>query len=70
MISQIKTWRINCDRCQVEIIVHGIFSPSLPSGWGTRQVGGFGLTGYTKTEELCPRCYKISKIEDKNEKRT
>lgn len=58
MISELKTWRLICDECKMEWIVHSIFRPSLPNGWGTREIGGCGLTGYTMTEELCPDCYK------------
>lgn len=67
MIREVKTYEIVCDHCRNErAVVHyaGFGTPSaedLPTGWGTWTTGGWGKTGYSNTEELCPGCFQEAK---------
>lgn len=59
MTKELKIWQFTCDgaNCSHTEMVFSMWH-KLPSGWGTREVGGCGMTNYTKTEELCPECYE------------
>lgn len=64
MITELKTFKVCCDMCKKTEIVCSTWSwADLPKGWGTSKVHDCGLTGYTKTDDLCPECLK--KSEDK-----
>jgi hypothetical protein len=57
MIQEVKTFKVTCDRCRAEVIVHGVRC-ELPKDWGTETSSGWGMTDYTRTEELCPLCLR------------
>ncbi len=55
----VKRWEIRCDgwpACDVSVFVDSARTPDLPEGWATRKVHDCGITGYTRTDELCPAC--------------
>lgn len=56
MITQLKTYRLTCERCGMSIVLAGTSQPDLPSGWTRQDEHGCGLTGYTRTLDLCPAC--------------
>ena len=70
MYREIKEFELMCDivGCNTSTIVkarsdeYGEDGPyHLPNGWGTEQISGCGLTGYTRTDVLCPNCMKKKK---------
>jgi hypothetical protein len=56
MITQIKRWEIQCDRCDTSVFADSYASPPLPDGWTIEEVGPCGLTGYVRKELRCPAC--------------
>jgi hypothetical protein len=49
--------RFTCEHCgRQELVTTFEIFPDLPEGWGRYTSSGWGLTDYTKTEELCPTC--------------
>lgn len=69
MIKEVKTYKVTCDRCgEVETFVREEYSfNTLPKGWGHDDVHDCGLTGYTRTDDLCPKCLK--KLNKKNKEK-
>ena len=68
MIIEVKTYRVKCDRCNKSTtITRGEYDHKLPKGWGHADVHDCGLTGYTRTDDLCPTCLK--KLNKSNKKK-
>ncbi len=53
--TELRTFRIRCDRCSTAIIVHDT-GLRLPDGWTRVQTHGWGATNYSRDEEYCPKC--------------
>lgn len=58
MITEVKTFRIKCDRCAAYVDVKHFHSgdPELPDGWKRVRSHGWGSTNYSRDEELCSVC--------------
>lgn len=57
-MRELKTWRAHCDwyTCgEIGPVVLAEDEPDPPKGWGYFTSGGWGMTGYTNTELLCPQ---------------
>lgn len=68
MIKEVKTFKVICDRCGGDqTFVREEYGPSLPTGWGHEDVHDCGMTGYTRTDDLCPNCLK--KLNNHNKKK-
>lgn len=65
MRIRLVTWAIECEQCRrVEhVIERGNYTPMLPHGWGQRKVRNCGSTGYTRYDDLCPKCFELSQQE-------
>lgn len=62
MRIKLKTYKVKCDRCEAtEVVMAQHEFDALPKGWGTEDVHDCGMTGYTRTDDLCPNCLKKSK---------
>jgi hypothetical protein len=55
-----------CDFCDFEEIVQTTQESAWPDGWGNKDVGGFGSTGYTRHMDCCPTCNKKTLKQDDN----
>jgi hypothetical protein len=55
MRTELRTWRLTCDKCKKSVIVQAYLF-ERPKGWGDRSVGPCGLTNYYRDEDLCPKC--------------
>ena len=58
MHFEIKTVRWICDFCNKTEDIVTTSEHERPEGWGTKAIGGFGMTDYTKTFECCEVCDK------------
>jgi hypothetical protein len=66
MRIELKTFRLNCDSCNKVTIVqdvkcYDVERASLPDGWTQEESHGWGMTNYSRTEDLCPDCSKKNK---------
>ena len=52
---------LECARCPKKVKVR---QGDTPSGWGTVETHDCGLTGYTRTDEVCPQCLAARKGEE------
>jgi hypothetical protein len=57
MNRQVITIEWECDDCGKTIMLSQTH-PALTKGWARRKVYNCGLTGYTRTDELCAACAK------------
>jgi hypothetical protein len=55
-LTEIKTFQWRCDWCR-RTEAQVATSASLPEGWWRVEVHNCGSTNYTRTDELCPRCW-------------
>ena len=58
MKREIKTFEVECDHCHATAIVNVTprSSSDLPDKWGYYTSHGWGMTDYSRSEELCPKC--------------
>jgi hypothetical protein len=66
MIREIKTWEVKCDHCPHKITVTYPDEPyaGMLKGWSNYTSGGWGMTNYSKTELLCPKCMEKQEKEE------
>ena len=55
MKRELKTFEFECDYCHRKVIIQG-YDVNLPEGWTRKKVGGCGMTGYTRQDEICSKC--------------
>ncbi len=55
MRREFSTVEWTCDRCGAVQVVQG-YRPQAPADWQTVAVHGCGMTGYTRHDDICPRC--------------
>lgn len=55
MIREVKTFEFTCDDCGLIEIVHSHWE-TLPDGWARVPDYDCGLTGYTRSDEVCGPC--------------
>jgi hypothetical protein len=59
MKQEVKVYQYTCDRCGKSAkVTRREYDFNPPKGWGRDDVHDCGLTGYTRTEDLCPACVK------------
>lgn len=64
MKKEVRVFEYTCDRCGTSTkVTRKEYDFSLPKGWGHADVHDCGLTGYTRTDDLCPKCLAKSKKE-------
>lgn len=70
MRQRIRTFKITCDRCRetTAIVQSRWRDGELPEGWDTEDVHDCGMTGYTRSDDLCPKC--LEKIGGQKKLRT
>ncbi len=56
MHLELHTIQWLCEFCGATKIVKSTDKHERPPGWGTKTVGGFGLTGYSKDMDCCKAC--------------
>jgi hypothetical protein len=58
---ELKLWQFFCDVCCQPVgapVVAEREPHRLPEGWTTRGLSDCGLTGYSRTDAICPNCTK------------
>jgi len=66
MITQMKTYRVTCDECEKQVLMHGLCCFKVPEGWGTLGTGVRDPFG-RKHREYCPECLSVKMKEKKLE---
>jgi len=55
MVSELTTFQFTCDKCGEKAIIQAVFF-ERPAGWDTEKSHGHGLTDYSTTLDVCPKC--------------
>ena len=63
MRTEMHTFKVSCDNCHDAVMVssNSSYGCSLPEGWTSGATHDCGLTGYTRWDDLCPKCKGDSK---------
>lgn len=65
MRHEVKTFKFTCDHCsKVELVICTQNYSPLPQGWDYHQSHGWGMTDYSRSEELCSECLKKAKKDE------
>lgn len=64
MVRKIQQFEISCDTdgCRSSEVYFGD-NYDKPTGWKQLSVHNCGLTGYTRVDDLCPKCSKKKGLE-------
>ncbi len=66
MRKTVMKLRYICDVCRTVADVETTDSYERPAGWGTRKQHDCGLTGYTRTMDVCKVCMDRGPIADES----
>jgi hypothetical protein len=53
---ELKNYKFICDYCKKVEFVREVYSWERPKGWNSIETHGWGMTNYSRHEDLCPDC--------------